>query len=98
MVTALASRRLQSRLTQHFAQRRWNSTYQPPEPPNRHREFYKTFARPIGKNFLIAVVTFQVIYLSWLKLESLETKKEKEGEIQSLEGELKSLTSGKSAS
>jgi hypothetical protein len=32
-----------------------------------------------------------VLYWSWLKLESLEIKKEGEQEIQSLEGELKTL-------
>jgi hypothetical protein len=99
MAVMQLSYRLQPLLIRRLAQRRSNSTYQPPQPPksssNRHREFYKTFGRPIAKNFLIAVVTYQVLYWSWLKLESLEVKKEKEEEIQSLEGELKSLTKSK---
>ena len=56
------------------------------------------FGRPIAKNFLIAVCTYQVLYWSWLKLESLEIKQEKEDEMRSLEGELRSLTKGKSVS
>ncbi|KAK3691700.1 hypothetical protein LTR37_018493 [Vermiconidia calcicola] len=79
---------------------RSNSTYQPPDPPksssNRHGAFYKTFGRPVAKNFLIALFTYQVIYWSWLKLESLEVKKEKDDEIRSLEGELRSITKSKS--
>lgn len=82
--------------------RRLNSTYQPPDPPksasNPHRNFYKTFGRPIAKNFLIAVCTYQLLYLGWTKLESMEIKQQKEAEVQSLEGELRSLTKGRTAS
>ena len=101
MIATRITRRIQPLANRHLLQRGRNSTYQPPEPPqssNRHRTFYRTFGRPLGKNFLIAVVTFQVIYWSWLKLESLDTKEEKNEEIQSLESELKSLTKGKSPS
>ena len=83
--------------------RRYNSIYQPPNPPNKnapnpHREFYKTFGRPIAKNFLIAVITYQVLYWSWLKLESIEFKKDTDEEMRSLEGELRGLASNKSTS
>ena len=78
-------------------QRRLESTYQPPTPPDpkrgsdRHRDFYKTFGRPLAKNFLIAVATYQVLYFSWLKLESYEVKKDGEGEVKRVEGELRGL-------
>ncbi|KAF2480791.1 hypothetical protein BDY17DRAFT_312617 [Neohortaea acidophila] len=83
-------------------QRRWNSTSESPAAPTKpsssaHSNFYKTFGRPIAKNFLIALCTYQLLYLSWLKLESLEVKKSKEDEIRGVEEELRSLTAGKSA-
>lgn len=78
---------------------RRESTYQAPQPPkpkvNPHGNFYKEFARPVVKNFLIAVLTYQILYFTWSKLESLEIKKEKEGEVKSLENELRSLDSGR---
>ncbi|OQO08969.1 hypothetical protein B0A48_05859 [Cryoendolithus antarcticus] len=43
------------------------------------RDFYKNNGRPIFKSFLIAVATYEVIYWSWLKLESLETVQETNG-------------------
>ena len=101
MTAPRVARRFQPLASRRFPQPRWNSTLPPSGPPqssNRHRAFYRTFGRPLGQNFLIAVVTFQVIYWSWLKLESLETKKERSEEIQALEGELKGLTKGKPTS
>lgn len=79
------------------------STYQAPDPPrsqrpNPHGNFYKQFGRPVAKNFLIGMLTFQVLYWSWLKLESIEVKQEKGNEMQLLEGELRGLTKGQSAS
>lgn len=74
---------------------RLESTYQPPTEPrsgrDRHRDFYKTFGRPLAKNFLIAVATYQVLYFTWLKLESYETKREGEAEVKSVEGQLRGL-------
>lgn len=40
---------------------------------------YKTFAGPFGKVFLGAVLVYQVIYWTWLKLEMDESKLEKNG-------------------
>jgi hypothetical protein len=37
------------------------------------------------------MTTFQALYWSWLKLESIEIKKEKTEQVKTLEGELKSL-------
>ncbi|TKA45404.1 hypothetical protein B0A55_13182 [Friedmanniomyces simplex] len=61
---------------------------------NPHGNFYKTFGRPLAKTFLIAVATYQLLYISWLKLESMEVKREKEGEMRALRGELEGLTAG----
>ncbi|KAH7062354.1 hypothetical protein B0J12DRAFT_735908 [Macrophomina phaseolina] len=68
-----------------YATRRYSS-YQPPNPPkqeksstyaNAQRAFYRDFGAPVAKVFLGALVTYQVLYWGWLKLESLETKDEK---------------------
>ena len=84
------------------APRRLESTYQPPTPEpgprsgrDRHRDFYKTFGRPLAKNFLIAMATYQVLYFSWLKLESYETKRKGEDEVKRVESELKGLVGAK---
>jgi len=39
-----------------------------------------------------AVFTYQLIYWGWLKLESIEMKKEKNDEIERLEGQLKEFS------
>lgn len=74
--------------------RRAYSSQPPPQQPapNPHREFYRGGAgRAVFFNFLIATGTFQALYWSWLKLESMEIKKEKGEEIKGLEGELRGL-------
>jgi len=43
------------------------------------RAFYQSFGRPVAKVFLGALLTYQAIYWSWLKLESLEIKEDKNG-------------------
>lgn len=40
---------------------------------------YKTFVSPFAKVFLGAIFTYQVIYWTWLKLETDESKVEKNG-------------------
>lgn len=94
------------RSLQRFAQPRYQrvirqqSTYQPPDlpkKPNAHGNFYKEFGRPVAKCFLIAVATYQLLYISWIKLESFETKQEKGDEIKQLEGEIRALTQGQSS-
>jgi hypothetical protein len=42
---------------------------------------YKTFAVPFSKVFLGAVLTYQIIYWTWLKLETDEIKFEKNGTL-----------------
>ncbi|KAH7131934.1 hypothetical protein B0J11DRAFT_520376 [Dendryphion nanum] len=51
--------------------------------------FYKSFGSPIVKTFLGALFTYQVAYWGWMKLESLEEKKDIEDEIQDLKTQLK---------
>jgi hypothetical protein len=41
--------------------------------------FYKSFGRPIAKVFLGAVFTYQVVYWTWVKLETDEIKEKKNG-------------------
>ncbi|KAM0721685.1 hypothetical protein Q7P37_002610 [Cladosporium fusiforme] len=79
-----------------FFQHRMQSTYQPPEAPkpeapksNPHRDFYKYRSRPVFKAVLIAIFTYEILYWGWLKLESMETKHETEGEIKSLETQIR---------
>lgn len=90
----IMSRPMRPMLTRPFS--RLQSTYQPPNAPaskpSPHSNFYKVFGRPLAKTFLIAVATYQVLYWSWAKLESIEAKHETEQEIKGLQGELRSLT------
>lgn len=83
------------------------SSYQPPNPPkeeksstyaNAQRAFYRDFGAPVAKVFLGALVTYQVLYWGWLKLESLETKEKKNAEITSLEAQVRGLTTDKKES
>ncbi|PSK55228.1 hypothetical protein B9Z65_2617 [Elsinoe australis] len=82
-------------------QTRHNGTYQPPTPPppksNAHRNFWKSFGRPIAKVFLGAMFTYQLTYFAWLKLESIEEKFDKDGEVKRLEAQLHGLTKDKAA-
>ena len=47
-------------------------------------EFYKTFTRPVAKVLLIAVLTYQIVYWSWVKLETDEIRAETDGEFPTL--------------
>lgn len=49
----------------------------PPTFPQ--RQFYSAFGVPIVKVFLGALVTYQALYLGWLKLEEWEERKGREG-------------------
>ncbi|QDS67615.1 hypothetical protein FKW77_004175 [Venturia effusa] len=73
------------------------ATPSPDSPPiNPHRAFYKAWGIPLVKVFLGAMFTYQVLYYGWLKLESIEQKKEKDAEMKLLEGQLAELTASKS--
>lgn len=87
--------------SQRYRTQSTQSTYQAPTPPksqsNPHRDFYRQFGLVTFKNFLIAMFTYQVIYWSWLKLESEETKRQMGGEVKSLEGEIRRMSKEKAA-
>ncbi|KAJ5082026.1 hypothetical protein N7532_011069 [Penicillium argentinense] len=64
------------------------------EKPSGYKETmgkYKTFMGPFGKVFLGAVLTYQIIYWSWLKLEMDESKLEKNEEMTGLEKKARDL-------
>lgn len=42
-------------------------------------QFYKTFTRPIAKVLLMAVLTYQVAYYGWTRLETDELREEADG-------------------
>jgi len=42
--------------------------------------FYKSFGRPTAKVFLGAVFTYQIVYYTWVKLETDEIKQTKRSE------------------
>ncbi|KAL1854744.1 hypothetical protein Plec18170_004835 [Paecilomyces lecythidis] len=51
------------------------------------------FGRPFAKVFLGAILTYQILYWTWLKLETDESKLEKNGEIANLENKARELVS-----
>ncbi|GAM82425.1 hypothetical protein ANO11243_004040 [Dothideomycetidae sp. 11243] len=67
-------------------------TPQPAAPePNAHRSFWLSFGRPIAKVFLLAMATYQLSYLAWAKMASIEEEREGDGEIGRLEARLRQL-------
>jgi hypothetical protein len=59
------------------------------KPPSRVAAFYKTFSYPVLKCFLGALFTYQLAYYLWFKLEVVEEKALKDGEVATLKMELK---------
>ncbi|PWY71456.1 hypothetical protein BO70DRAFT_298631 [Aspergillus heteromorphus CBS 117.55] len=55
---------------------------------------YKIFGSPFAKVFLGAIFTYQVLYWTWLKLEMVESKADKNKEVAALEQKVKELTAG----
>ncbi|KAI1468449.1 uncharacterized protein F4812DRAFT_458883 [Daldinia caldariorum] len=49
------------------------------EPRSPNAQFYKTFGRPMAKVFLLAVLTYQLAYYFWVRLENNEIKAEMRG-------------------
>ncbi|GLI80580.1 hypothetical protein PoHVEF18_008935 [Penicillium ochrochloron] len=56
---------------------------------------YKTFMGAFGKVFLGAVLTYQIIYWTWLKLETDESRVEKNEEMATLEKKARELAAAK---
>ncbi|KAJ5246999.1 hypothetical protein N7468_001982 [Penicillium chermesinum] len=82
------------------ARRSWSSTpkLSSPEQPSKYREgmaTYRSFAGPFSKVFLGAVLTYQVIYWTWMKLETDEEKLEKNTEVAALEKQARELAATK---
>ncbi|KAH8726352.1 hypothetical protein GQ44DRAFT_726320 [Phaeosphaeriaceae sp. PMI808] len=63
-----------------------NST---PKEPSRVGAYYKSFSYPVLKTFLIALLTYQIAYYVWLKLETIEEKYDKSTEISDLQKQLR---------
>lgn len=51
--------------------------------------FYRNNTYPVLKSFLLALLTYQLAYYVWLKLEVVEEKSEQQGTIRGLEEEVK---------
>lgn len=70
-------------------------TQQPAAASNPHANFYKTHGRALFKSLTLAFFSYQVFYWFWLTLETETMKDGKSRTIQSLQEEVKMLTSGK---
>lgn len=86
-------------LRQQVACRRYSSVPPPssssssPKPASPHILIYKDFGRPFGKVFVTAVLAYQLLYYSWLKLEKEEEKRDTNAKIADLEEEVRRLQS-----
>ncbi|KAK4453266.1 hypothetical protein QBC34DRAFT_396797 [Podospora aff. communis PSN243] len=85
------TRPLSSTLPTRLTRQQPYSSQTNPKPKSATGEFYKTFTRPVVKTILIAILTYQLIYYAWLKLEQDEIKGEKNAEIAELEAEVSRL-------
>ncbi|KFA60924.1 hypothetical protein S40285_05790 [Stachybotrys chlorohalonatus IBT 40285] len=56
--------------------------------PSETAKFYKQFSRPVAKVLLLAVLTYQVAYWGWVKLETDEIRAETDGTIARLEAKV----------
>ncbi|KAK2784691.1 hypothetical protein FQN52_008919 [Onygenales sp. PD_12] len=63
------------------------------KPPSPHIAVYKSFTRPFLKVFLGGVLTYQIIYWGWLKLEMDEEKVKRNDEIAELEKKVREVSS-----
>ncbi|KAI2473726.1 hypothetical protein F4781DRAFT_378575 [Annulohypoxylon bovei var. microspora] len=59
---------------------RFSSSQTPsPQEPSPNSQFFKTFGRPIAKVFLLAILTYQLAYYSWVRLEHFDIKSNMQG-------------------
>jgi hypothetical protein len=67
------------------------------DPPltNPHRAYYRTHGRALFKCLTLAFLTYQIVYWTWLTLETEEIKDKKNREIKGLEGEVRLLDEGR---
>ncbi|KAF3398247.1 hypothetical protein F1880_005636 [Penicillium rolfsii] len=68
-----------------------NSAQAQPSSYRQGMSNYKTFMGAFGKVFLGAVLTYQIIYWTWLKLETDESRLEKNEEMAALEKKARDL-------
>ncbi|KAF2832255.1 hypothetical protein CC86DRAFT_313162 [Ophiobolus disseminans] len=61
------------------------------KPPSRVGAYYKSFSYPVLKSFLIALLTYQLAYYGWLKLETIEETHFKSTEISDLQAQLREV-------
>ncbi len=66
-----------------------------PRRSNPHRAYYQTHGRALFKCLTLAFLTYQIVYWTWLTLETEEIKDQKNREIRGLEGEVKLLEEGR---
>ncbi|TGZ79303.1 hypothetical protein EX30DRAFT_373082 [Ascodesmis nigricans] len=63
----------------------------PPKPTSQHINIYREFGRPFAKVFFMGMFTYQTLYWAWLAMERDEIKREMNGKIEEMEGEVKRL-------
>ncbi|KAI1342244.1 hypothetical protein F5Y15DRAFT_335582 [Xylariaceae sp. FL0016] len=63
--------------------------------PSHHAQFYKTFGRPIAKTALMAILTYQLVYYLWTRLETDETRRNMNATISELELRIEQLEKAK---
>ncbi|KAJ5752399.1 hypothetical protein N7520_009316 [Penicillium odoratum] len=89
------STRLAGPIRNANSSRTWSSTATRfSEKKSAYREgisAYGAFARPFGKVFLGAVLTYQIIYWTWMKLETDDIKLQKNEQLSGLEKKAREL-------
>jgi hypothetical protein len=60
-----------------------------------HVTYYQTHGRALFKCLTLAFLTYQIVYWTWLTLETEEIKDQKNREIKELEREVKLLEEGR---
>ncbi|KAK3358959.1 hypothetical protein B0T25DRAFT_531599, partial [Lasiosphaeria hispida] len=55
--------------------------------------FYQTFSRPVAKCLLLALLTYQIAYWGWLKLDQDEQKADLSAQIAKMETQARGLAS-----
>ncbi|KAK0392215.1 hypothetical protein NLU13_1712 [Sarocladium strictum] len=62
--------------------------YATDKQPGPTAQFYKTFTRPVAKVLLMAVLTYQVVYYGWTRLETDELRAEADETLKGLEAQV----------
>ncbi len=62
---------------------------------NPHRTYYQTHGRALFKCLTLAFLTYQILYWTWLTLETEEIRDQKNREIKGLEAEVRLLDEGR---